>query len=101
VTLTFDNQKLDGRVSLLNGEDGNLVDSWIGISRLGSAALNGTFRCAGTGNCRLDAETTGGVATNAPSETLTLRGSTSSLSGRLGVPGQSLSFALKTGQPDD
>jgi hypothetical protein len=100
VTLTFDNQPLDGRLSLLSGEDGNLVDSWIGISRLGSAALNGTFRCSGT-NCRLDAETAGGVATNAPSETLTMRGAAASLSGKLGVPGQALSFTLKTGQPGE
>ncbi|HYZ22664.1 MAG TPA: hypothetical protein VE690_10950 [Rhodopila sp.] len=98
VTLTFDNQPLDGRLSLLSGEDGNLVDSWIGISRLGSAVLNGTFRCTGSATCRLDAETAGGVATNAPSETLTMRGSAASLTGKVGVPGQALSFVLKTGQ---
>ena len=101
ITLTFDNQPLDGRLSLLTGEDGNLVDSWVGISRLGSAALNGTFRCTGNGSCRLDAETAGGVATNAPSETLTLRGSASLLTGKVGVPGQALSFAIKTGQSED
>ena len=101
VSLTFDQQPLDGRLSLLVGEDGNLVDSWLGISRLGSAVLNGTFRCAGNGNCRLDAETMGGIATNAPAETLVLKGSATALTGRLGVPGQSTSFALKTGQSED
>ena len=46
VTLSFDDQTLDGRLSLLVGEDGNLVDSSLGISRLGSAAISGTFKCA-------------------------------------------------------
>ena len=55
VTLSFDGQPLDGRLSLLVGEDGNLVDSWLGISRLGSAAIGGTFKCAATqdSGCRL------------------------------------------------
>ncbi|HEY0422599.1 MAG TPA: hypothetical protein VGC82_04675, partial [Rhodopila sp.] len=44
VTLQFDGQALDGRLSLLVGEDGNLVDSSLGISRLGSAAIGGTFK---------------------------------------------------------
>lgn len=101
VTLMFQQQPLDGRLSLLVGESGNLVDSTLGISRLGSAVINGTFRCFGDGNCRLDGETMNGIATNAPSETLTLRGSTTSLKGRLAVPGESTSFDLKTGEPAD
>lgn len=102
VTLSFDGQSLDGRLSLLTGADGNLVDSWIGISRLGSSALSGTFRCpanADTG-CRLDAETAGGLATNAPSESLMLSGNAKALAGRLGLKGQNTMFTLKTEQPN-
>ncbi len=113
VTLTFDGQALDGRLSLLVGEDGSLVDSSLGISRLGSAAISGTFKCNGGqgsggqgsggqgSGCRLDAETSAGIATNAPSELLSLRGTTKALTGRLGVRGQNTTFALKTGDPDD
>ena len=103
VTLAFDGQSLDGRLSLLVGEDGNLVDSWLGISRLTSAAIGGTFKCAGgpEGACRLDAETTSGIATNAPSEQLSLKGTAKALAGRLGVRGQNTTFSLKTGESDD
>ncbi|MBN8904323.1 MAG: hypothetical protein J0H57_25160 [Rhodospirillales bacterium] len=78
------------------------MDSWIGISRLGSSALSGTFRCpanADTG-CRLDAETAGGLATNAPSESLMLSGNAKALAGRLGLKGQNTMFTLKTEQPN-
>ena len=102
VTLAFDGQALDGRLSLLVGEDGNLVDSSLGISRLGSAALSGTFKCAGQeGGCRLEAETAAGIATSAPSELLSLRGTAKALGGKLGVRGQNTTFALKTGESDD
>ncbi|WP_428491472.1 hypothetical protein [Rhodopila sp.] len=102
VTLTFDGQPLDGRLSLLVGEDGNLVDSSLGISRLGSAALSGTFKCADQATaCRLEAETATGIATSAPSELLSLRGSVKALAGKLGVRGQNTTFALKTGESDD
>ena len=102
VTLSFDGQQLDGRLSLLVGEDGNLVDSWLGISRLGSAAVGGTFKCgAGTeAGCRLEAETSAGIATNAPSEHLSLKGSLKSLTGKLGVRGQGTTFNLQTDQSD-
>ncbi len=102
VTLSFDGQPLDGRLSLLVGEDGNLVDSWLGISRLGSAAVSGTFKC-GTGaeaGCRLKAETSSGIATNAPSEHLGLTGNAKALSGNLGVRGQSTTFHLQTEKSD-
>ncbi|WP_428531035.1 hypothetical protein [Rhodopila sp.] len=102
VTLAFDSQPLDGRLSLLVGEDGNLVDSSLGISRLGSAALSGTFKCADQNTaCRLEAETATGIATSAPSELLSLRGTAKALAGKLGVRGQNTTFALKTGEPDD
>ena len=102
VTLAFDGQALDGRLSLLVGEDGNLVDSSLGVSRLGSAALSGSFKCSGQdGACRLEAETAAGIATSAPSELLSLRGTAKALAGKLGVRGQNTTFALKTGESDD
>jgi len=103
VTLSFDNQALDGRLSLLVGEDGNLVDSSLGISRLGSAAISGSFKCASgvDAGCRLQAETTSGIATNAPSELLRMKGTTKALAGTLGVRGQNTTFALKTGETED
>jgi hypothetical protein len=103
VTLSFDGQKLDGRLSLLVNEDGNLVDSTLGISRLGSAAISGTFKCTAgpdTG-CRLEAETASGIATNAPSEVLALKGTTKALAGKLGVRGQNTTFGIRTGDTDD
>ncbi len=102
VTLSFDAQPLDGRLSLLVGEDGNLVDSWLGISRLGSAAISGTFKCSanqGSG-CRLEAETSAGIATNAPSEHLSLKGSVKALNGKLGIKGQGTTFTLQTDESD-
>jgi hypothetical protein len=103
VTLAFDNQDLDGRLSLLVGPDGNLVDSTLGVSRLGSAAITGTFKCGDSPGlaCRLQAETETGIATNAPRETLRLKGTAKVLAGTLGVRGQNTTFALKTGDPDE
>jgi hypothetical protein len=103
VMLSFDNQQLDGRLSLLVGEDGALVDSSLGISRLGSAAITGTFKCAAgpEAACRLSAETASGIATNAPSEVLRLKGTTKALAGSLGVRGQNTTFPLKTGETED
>lgn len=99
VVLDFDGQELDGRLSLLTGEDGNLVDSWIGISRLGTAALTGTFRCQADGRCRLDSATTNGIATNSPTETVVLTGTSKAMTGHLGVKEQGLLYPLKTEQP--
>ncbi len=98
VEMQFGGQVLDGRLSLLADSDGTLVDSWLGISRLGSAALHGTFVCQadGAGSCRLRAETAVGIATSAPSETLVMHGKADALSGTLGVKGQNLTFAVKT-----
>jgi hypothetical protein len=102
LTLDFGGQPLDGRLSLLVGEDGILVDSWLGVSRMGSAAITGTFRCTSIEDrsCRLDAETANGISTNAPTETLTLTGDTKTLTGTLGVRGQNTTFTLKTERPD-
>jgi hypothetical protein len=102
VSMDFSGQLLDGRLSLLVGEDGNLVDSSLGISRLGSAALTGTFLCSGGEDrgCRLESETANGIATNAPTELLNLSGSIKALVGKLGVKGQNTTFSIKTEQPD-
>lgn len=99
VLLDFDGQQLDGRLSLLTGEDGNLVDSWIGISRLGTAALTGTFQCQPGGNCRLDSATTNGIATNSPTETVILTGTNKAMAGQLGVKEQGMMYPLKTESP--
>jgi hypothetical protein len=100
VTLTFSGQELDGKVSILVGDEGRLVDSWIWISRLGSAALNGTFKCStGDAACRLDAETSSGIATNSPSEAVVMSGTTKAMSGKLGVRGQNTTFVLKSDGP--
>ncbi len=103
VSLVFDNQDLDGRLSLLVGADGNLVDSTLGISRLGSAAITGTFKCGDGPDaaCRLQAETEAGIATNAPRETLRLKGTARMLTGTLGVRGQNTTFALKSGESEE
>jgi hypothetical protein len=103
VTLAFDNQDLDGRLSLLVGADGNLVDSTLGISRLGSAAITGTFKCADGPDaaCRLQAETESGIATNAPRELLRLKGTAKALAGTLGVRGQNTTFTFKTGETEE
>ena len=96
VALTMDNQPLEGRLSLLTDEDGALVDSWLGISRLGSTGLDGSFHCDAGGTCRLDAATSSGLVTNAPSEHVTLRGPEKGpLSGELGVRAQGMLFKLQ------
>nr|WP_321983598.1 hypothetical protein [uncultured Lichenicoccus sp.] len=95
VSLVMDNQSLDGRLSLLTDQDGALVDSWLGISRLGSTGLDGSFRCEPGGACRLDATTTSGLATNAASEHVTLHGpEPGPLNGELGVRAQGMLFKL-------
>ncbi len=95
VTLTMDNQALDGRLSLLTDQDGALVDSWLGISRLGSTGLDGNFRCETGAGCRLDATTSSGLATNAASEHVTLRGPAQGpMNGELGVKAQGMLFKL-------
>jgi hypothetical protein len=102
ISMDFGDQQLEGRLSLLVGESGNLVDSWIGISRLGSSSLSGTFSCTNgeEHGCRLDAETANGIATNAPAESVKLAGDSKSLQGTLGVRGQNTTFPLKT-MPSD
>jgi hypothetical protein len=95
-TLDFPGQSLDGRIVLLVGADGNLVDSYLAISRLGIAALTGTWRCDGAVACRLNSRTTAGIATTSPSEEVTLTGDARTMTGHLGIPGTDQIFLLKT-----
>ncbi len=101
VTLSLDGQTLEGRLALLADQDGTLVDSWLGVTRLGIAMLDGSFRCAaGRPACRLEATTSAGIATSAASEQVSLSGPEHGpLSGRLGVHAASLSFPLQAAQP--
>ncbi len=102
VTLSLDGQTLDGRIALLADQDGTLVDSWLGISRLGIAMLEGSIRCtAGRPGCRLEATTSVGIATSAASEQVSLSGpERGPLSGRLGVRAATgLSFPLQAAAP--
>ena len=94
VSLAFGTDTLDGKLALLAGSDGELVDSWVGISRLPDAGVTGTFRCLDA-RCRVDAATTSGVATSSRNETLTLSGPTKgTLTGHLGVAGTSYLYKL-------
>lgn len=96
VSLAFNGQTLDGKLAILAGADGELVDSWIGISRLPDAGVDGSFKCiGGDTHCRLDATTSSGVATSSRSETLTLDGPRDGpLLGHLGVPGTSYLYRI-------
>ncbi len=94
VSLAFGPDTLDGKLALLAGSDGELVDSWIGISRLPDAGVTGTFRCLDT-RCHVDAATTSGVATSSRNEALTLTGpSGGTLTGHLGVNGTAYLYKL-------
>jgi hypothetical protein len=89
---------LNGRLSLLTANDGTLVDSWLGIVRLRSAALNGTYICSGptdTPSCTLQATTVGGVVSKSPSEAVNLSSRDSpTMTGTIGVPGSSVNLPL-------
>ncbi len=82
-------EKLFGRMSLLVDQDGHLVDSWIGISRLTFVAISGTFNCsAQESGCVLRAKTNGSLTTSSSEETVDLSGTDAGdLSGTVGVPG--------------
>ena len=89
---------LNGRLSLLTGSDGTLVDSWLGIVRLRTAALNGTYICNGPADapsCTFQATTSGGVVTMSPSETVSLSSHDSStMTGTIGVQGSNVNLPL-------
>jgi hypothetical protein len=101
IDLDLDGLTLTGRLSLLTDLEGNLVDSWIGVSRLSSTTLTGTYLCRQSSNqpsaCQLNAVTTAGVTTRTPGETLTLAGDQATgLRGHLGVTGTKAMFELHT-----
>jgi hypothetical protein len=103
VVLTRGSDILSGKASLLIDTDGNLVDSWIGVSRLTLVALSGTLQCNGSdgGGCRLAATTSEGLVTNSSSETIDLFGADgSTMKGTIGVPG-ALTFALTAKEDPD
>lgn len=91
-------EMLVGHLSLLSDDDGTLVDSWLGITRLRTSAINGTFKCTGDASapsCVLDASTVGGIVTTSPTETVSLSSdSTSVLTGTIGVQGSSVNLPL-------
>jgi len=104
VHLDFKGQDLEGRMPLLVADDGTLVDSWLGFTRMSIAGLSGTFTCQSE-VCKLDAvpmtnllasnDTTKRVA-----ETIKLSGKEASLSGQEGVQGSKpLTFELKSTLP--
>lgn len=97
IDLKENDQPLSGRLSLLADADGDLVDSWIGIVRLSSAALSGTIRCetGGSGICTINAATSHGILSDSASEVLTLRGDGNKpLTGLIGVKGSAIMFPL-------
>ncbi len=102
VDLVRDAQDFDGRLSILVDAEGTLTDSWLGISRLTIADVNGTFRCQGgpeDGTCRLDGTTNTGIATLSPSEQITLAGNQrSGLRGQLGVKGAMFPLTAKAAE---
>ncbi len=61
VNLQYEGEQLSGKMALLIDKDGNLIDSWIGISHLTGAGLRGTLLCLKEGTCKLTAKTNGGL----------------------------------------
>lgn len=98
-------ETLAGRMALLVDNDGALVDSWLGVVRLRSASLTGTFRCtsrSGQQSCALQATTIGGVATMNPSEFISMTSSDpSTLTGTIGVPGSAVNLPLAASEATD
>lgn len=99
-------QTLVGRLALLVDDDGVLVDSWLGIVRLRTAAISGTYKCIGSGPdtaCSLQATTLGGVVTMSPTETISMTGSgdDGSLTGKIGVPGSAVNLPIAASVAND
>jgi hypothetical protein len=98
ISLTDNGQSLVGRLSLLVDSDGELVDSWIGITRLRNASINGIYHCTGTvesPGCTLQASTVGGVITTSPVETITLSSHDGpTMTGTIGVQGSDANLHL-------
>jgi hypothetical protein len=94
VSMKFDGQDIDGKLSVLTDRDGNLVDSWLGFNRLSITSVTGTYRCGAGSNCKLEANTRSGLTSSSPTEKLTLSGQPDKLIGSLGIPGTKLVFPL-------
>ncbi|WP_281701146.1 hypothetical protein [Acetobacter malorum] len=110
VTLKENSDELHGHLFLMMDTDGQLVDSWIGITRLRSAAINGSLRCSeNTTQCTLNAKTNSPLVTDSTLETLSLKqnGSSSlfdnggSMQGTLGVPGSNVNLPLSAKLVDE
>ena len=98
-------QTLTGRLSLLVDDDGALVDSWLGIVRLRTASLNGSFRCGGKTvrqACVLQATTSGGVVSMSPAETVSMTSpDATTMTGTIGVPGSAVNLPLAATEAGD
>lgn len=103
VTLKENSDELHGHLFLMTDHDGQLVDSWIGITRLRSVAINGSLRCSeNTTQCSLNAKTNSPLVTNSTLETLSLKQSGSSslfssggsMQGTLGVQGSNVNLPI-------
>jgi len=93
LNMQYDNDQLDGKLSILTDNDGYIVDSWLGFNRLNVSGLTGTFHCK-PDQCKLDGETTSNLTTDGPSENLILSGNADSLNGTLGINGRETLFTL-------
>jgi hypothetical protein len=98
LALNENGQTLVGRLSLLIDSDGTLVDSWIGITLLRNATINGVFHCTGSADlsaCTLTATTSGGVVSTSPTETIALADhGNATLSGTIGVQGSHVNLPI-------
>jgi hypothetical protein len=94
LTLKEGDQDLDGKASILTDADGNIVDSWLGFSRLDISGLKGTFHCD-EDTCTLDGTTTGHLITSDnDAEAVILRGKSDQLTGQIGVKGTKIMLPL-------
>ena len=95
ISLDRNGLQLTGLMELMTDSDGDLIDSTIGIDRLGFVAISGTLNCSdGDRSCNLHATTNGGLTTTGNTETITLSGNdVDHMKGTLGVPG-SMTFPV-------
>lgn len=87
ITLNRNNLDLSGLLYVMTDADGDLIDSWMGVSRLGFVSLTGTFTCSAN-LCSLNATTNQGLVTTSNTETLALKGNIKkNMNGSIGVQG--------------
>ncbi|MDD2861069.1 MAG: hypothetical protein PHI71_08395 [Acidiphilium sp.] len=93
VSLDRNNLELSGLLNVMTDADGDLIDSWLGITRLGFVSITGSYKCD-DGTCVLHASTNQGLVTTSNTEKLSMKGTlTKGLSGTIGVPG-SVTFPI-------